>query len=186
MADDRLQNYVQAMEIDPASNKPIPKVVSQIEGGDGLAKLLVNADGSISVSILGADSNGGALKVILDSSNVILPVEVQAVLPQTVQTHNGVSIPPSGNNASTGWIDTDGYDKVAFVLKNDATIASSIDIRWSFDGSTIHGVDFAQLSGTSQYKTMITDTRARYFQIVAYNGDSAAAHVLNVWGYLKG
>ncbi|HLI46447.1 MAG TPA: hypothetical protein VKU94_04570 [Geobacterales bacterium] len=118
-------------------------------------------------------------------SNIVIPIDIQAHLQSTIQTHNAVSIPASGGSSPSAWIDTDGFDKVAFVMKNDATVTSNCDIRWSADGSNIHGVDFAVLGGANQYKTYIVDTKARYVQFSLINSDTASAHTFTAYAYLK-
>lgn len=118
-------------------------------------------------------------------SNIIVPTDVQSHLQSTIQTHNAVSIAVSGGTSASAWINTDGFDKVAFMLKNDATVTSNCDVRWSADGVNIHGVDFAILGGTSQYKTYLTDTRAQYVQFSIINNDTATAHTISAYAYLK-
>lgn len=118
-------------------------------------------------------------------SNIIVPTDLQSHLQSTIQTHNAVSVAVSGGTSVSSWIDTDGFDKVAFILKNDATVTSNVDVRWSADGSNIHGVDFAIMNGTSQYKTYLTDTRARYIQFNVINNDTVSAHTISAYAYLK-
>jgi len=142
---------------------------------------IVGADG-----IYAADVNpNGALEVDIEEASVIIPIDVQSHLQTTIQTHNAVSIALSSNSPSA-WFDTDGFDKIALTLLNDAGTTNSGDILWSNDGATQQGIDLVVLpSNTNQYKTAIIDTRARYFKLRLNNGDAALAHTMSAWAYLK-
>jgi hypothetical protein len=124
----------------------------------------------------------------LTGSNIAQPVDIQARLSQTIQTHSGVSVAPSGNSAgnyASTWIDCDGFDKIGITLNNDAATSSNIDIYWSNDNSAIHGREQNVIpSGTLAIRAGITDVKARYARVYVFNND-AAPHTFSAWAYLK-
>jgi hypothetical protein len=120
----------------------------------------------------------------LEESQVTLPTDIQTHLQQIIQTHAGVTVAPSTWNNS-GWIDTDGFDKIAINLKNDAAVNSQITADWSHDnGSTIIGNETPLATSNGQTRATIIDTKCRYIRINVQNGD-AASHVISTWAYLK-
>jgi hypothetical protein len=142
-----------------------------------------NDDGTVSqlVSISGADSNGGGLGI---STNEVLPVDIQARLSQTIQTHSGVSIAPSGSSGSV-WIDCDGFDKLAITTLNDASKSLAISVQWSHDGVNIQGAEMdIKSTGSYLWGATITDVKSRYVKVSIYNNDTAP-HTINAWIYLK-
>lgn len=125
----------------------------------------------------------GDANVNLNSSNIMLGVDIQSRYATTIQTHNAVTIAASGY--STGaWIDAGNFDKVAVTLVNDAQTTSAVNVAWSHDGSVVHANENNILSGTNNQKTAITDVKARYFRLVVTNGDTAS-HIMSAWAYLK-
>lgn len=121
----------------------------------------------------------------LNASNVIQPIDIQSHLQTTIQTHNAVSVATVTASNGTSWLDTDGFDKIAVTLLNDASTSSSLSIQWSSDGTTIQGYDLSIIpTGTGQQRSAITDTKMRYARIQIYNGDTAA-HTMSAWAYLK-
>lgn len=162
MAVDQTQ-YSVAMDTDPVSGYPMPKV-----------------------SIGGASTNGGALGVDITQADAIVPMDVQNHLTQTIQAFNAVSIPLSTTSQSA-WINCDGFLDVTFLLKNDASTNSYADFQYSFDGgTTIASADYTALvSSTSQNKTVNMPVKAPYIRINLANGDAGAAHTMSGWVYLR-
>lgn len=105
-------------------------------------------------------------------------------LQKTIQTHNAVSVAGSNGTSASSWIDTDGFDKLAVTLLNDASTSSSITIFWSNNGSTSHGIDDNLVNNTVNVKSTILDTKSRYAMIRLNNAD-AAAHTMSAWVLLK-
>lgn len=121
---------------------------------------------------------------IIESSDIMQPVEIQGHIQTTVQTHSGVTVAPTGSGQSA-WIDSLGFDKVAVTFLNDAGTASSLSIQWSNDGATVQGYESLIPSSTVKEKSGIVETKARYFKVLLWNNDSAAPHVMSAWAYLK-
>jgi hypothetical protein len=114
---------------------------------------------------------------------MILPVDIQSRLAQTIQTHNAVSIATTAWS-NGNWIDADGFDKVGVTMLNDASTSSQLNIQWSNDGSSIHGNENLLTTATSNLRQGITDIKARYFRVQLNNGDTIS-HTMSAWAYLK-
>jgi hypothetical protein len=117
-------------------------------------------------------------------SDIIIPVDVQARLSETIQTHNAVSVGASTGTSDSAWVDTDGFTEVGITIMNDAGTASLLHIYWSNDGVTNQGAIYNALTGTDNLKSYTTPTRARYIKVRLGNTD-AIAHVMSAWVYLK-
>lgn len=129
--------------------------------------------------------NDNPLAVNVMQGSGALGTDIQSHLQTTIQTHNAVSVTANNGFSSSSWIDTDGYDKIAIITKNDAATASNININWSPDnGTTLVGFEAIIPSATVQYRAGITDTKARYCRIDVVNGDTIA-HTMSSWVYLK-
>jgi hypothetical protein len=116
-------------------------------------------------------------------SEVMLPIDIQSHYQQTIQTHAGVMIAPSVGSGSV-FIDTNGFNEIAFTVANDATTATSIDVTWSHDGTSTQGVEYGVIPGTPRYKAINIPTKARYAKLTITNTDTAA-HTISAWAYLK-
>jgi len=112
------------------------------------------------------------------------PLAIQTRTPQTVQTHNAVSVPLS-SSVNGNWIDTTLFNAIALTLMNDGSTTSSLNVDWSNDGITLHGSEVAIASSTSRWKAGYVSTKARYARLSVVNGDAGAAHVMSAWAYLK-
>lgn len=155
--------------------------MTMIRDGNGN---VIDSTNPLSVSIAGANSAGGALGVDIQSSQVIQPVDVQARYAQTIQTHNAVSVAASGSS-NGAWIDSNGFDYIGVTFNNDAGTSSYLKFEWSNDGTNVHGEETGILNNTNMRKSYDIRTRARYFRLVLVNGDTAAAHIMSAWVYLK-
>jgi hypothetical protein len=121
----------------------------------------------------------------ITDSDAILPMGGEYRKQKMTQTHSGINIIANSFNVSTSWIDTDGFDKVALTMLNDANATCSMDLFWSHDQSTIQGKEVAALSSSAvRERAGVVDTKARYMKVVVVNGD-AAPHVFSSWIYLK-
>jgi hypothetical protein len=136
---------------------------------------IYNDDGSVSTQV------GG--NVGLDSSNAIIPIDIQSRLASTIQTHNAVSVGASAESLGT-WIPCDGFDKVSVTMKNDAGTASFITLQWSSDGSSVCGEDVQIINNSNPFKAIETGTKASYLRVRLYNSDTIA-HTMSAWIYLK-
>jgi hypothetical protein len=155
-----------------------------IMGPDGNL-LKVNTDGTLTVTIAGTDSSGGAVNTNLKSSEIIQPIDIQARLASTIQVVTGQVVAATTGTYASAWVDCDGFGDIAITFMNDAGTNSYVDIRWSHDGSTYQSAEFAIIpSNTAQRKAVSTPIKARYAQIVVANTD-AAPHTMNAWAYLK-
>jgi hypothetical protein len=139
------------------------------------------------VIISNYDEYGDPTEGVGISSNSMTPIDVQSRLQTTIQTHNAVNIPLSGNSyGNNTWMDCDGFDKIAITLLNDAVANNDVDVFFSNDGVSIHAQERLTLSAVStQYRDGITDTKARYFKIRVSNNDATLAHTMSAWAYLK-
>jgi hypothetical protein len=130
-------------------------------------------------------TDDGSAYVSLTESQIKVPVDMQAKYQTTIQTHNAVSVAANGGSSSSVFYDTNGFDKIAVTVLNDAGTTSQVDVQWSNDGTNWHATETIIASGTSQRKSGSMDTRARYVRAVLYNQDTSAAHVMSAWLYLK-
>jgi hypothetical protein len=138
------------------------------------------------VIISNYDEYGDPTEGVGISSNSMTPIDVQSRLQTTIQTHNAVSVALSGSSVETSYHDADGFSDIAVTLMNDASTASSLDIYWSNDGVNTHGIDAGFLpNATNRYRAGFTQIKARYFKIGISNIDSAVAHTMSAWAYLK-
>jgi hypothetical protein len=134
------------------------------------------------------DSNGNGigqtnpLAVRQVASDVIVPVDIQARLASTIQTHNAVSVAASGNSTSS-WIDTDGFLEIAVTVLSDLA-KFNITIQWSNDGNSLQGSDWDVKVSTKTNDSVSVTTKARYARLFLYNSDTAT-HIMSAWAYLK-
>src|SRR5574342_1168272 len=133
------------------------------------------------------DDGSTAQQVYSDNApdtNGIVPTDIQSHLTSTIQTHNAVSVPATTGTSASAWFPCDGYDKLALILLNDAATNSAMNIRWSFDNSTIHGNEQPMTTQTLKERAAIVDVKAPFFQVFIANTD-ASAHTMSAWAYLK-
>jgi hypothetical protein len=130
-------------------------------------------------------SNANQVYVANQIDTNIQPVDIQSRLATTIQTHNAVSVALSSNSLQSTWVDCDGFDKLAVTLLNGAVGQMSADVYWSNDGTSNHGFTKDVVNINSTLGSGITDIKARYAKIAVVNGDSAAAHTMSAWAYLK-
>jgi hypothetical protein len=129
------------------------------------------------------EGSDGATHTKLTGSNVAQPVDIQARYAQTIQTHSGVTIAPSGNSTQSSYIDCDGFDRIAVTSPSDANHAGTVELIWSNDGSSIHFYDTISTAATGT-RGGETSIKARYVKVNLKNAD-AAPHTMNAWAYLK-
>lgn len=134
-----------------------------------------NDDGSVAQLVAGE---------VETRSNEIAPVEIQARYSQTIQTHTNAVVAPTNGVSDSVWFDTEGFDKIAISLKNDASTNSVVELHWSHDNSNRTGLEAVMAASTLSERVAITDTKARYVKVRITNQD-AAAHTMNAWIYLK-
>jgi hypothetical protein len=104
---------------------------------------------------------------------------------KTIATHVEASV-PAGSYITSDWHDADGYDKIAITLTNDSAANSAVDVDWSHDGKTPQGKELNLIPDASTLQRAgITETKARYFRVILKNRDSATAHVMSAFAYLK-
>jgi hypothetical protein len=122
--------------------------------------------------------------ISIKESTAIVPVDIQARLASTIQTHNAVSVAANTTSIPTTWMDCDGFDKLGITVLNDAGTPSSSGVYWSNDGVNIHGVESTTAASVFQ-QAFIFDIKARYAKVRVNNGDATLAHVMSAWAYLK-
>lgn len=112
-------------------------------------------------------------------------VQVKGSSSKTVQTHDRVNVPLNGNNTNTDWILADGFTQLCVTMKNDAFTSSQVNVLWSNDGITQHGLDDGMVPTASvDARAANTRVKAKYFKLQVFNKDAAAAHVMSCWAYL--
>jgi hypothetical protein len=119
-------------------------------------------------------------------TGIMQPVDIQNRLAVTIQTHNAVSVGATSWSLQSGnWIDTNGFTEIGVTLVNSGTTNISLQILWSNDGSTQHGLDNVKsnVGGDTTYAGGVS-TRARYAKVNLYNYD-AASKTMSAWAYLK-
>jgi hypothetical protein len=140
---------------------------------------------AIPVKISGADANGGAINTNVKSSEIIQPVDIQARYAQTIPTHSGVIVTPSGSNANASWIDCNGFSDIAITLSNSGATPTRVNIYWSHDGATLQGIDVSALpSASNQYRAANIPIKARYAKLEVVN-ENASPATISTWTYLK-
>lgn len=134
--------------------------------------------------ILQPDENGQNPTVNIGDVNqsVMTPVNVSYHESTTIQTHNAVSVATVSWSVGS-WIDVSGYTQISGTVMNNATTTFNVQVQWSNDGSTEHGIDQVINNNTLQYGTFNTPTKARYARVSVYNGDTVA-HTMSAWVYL--
>jgi hypothetical protein len=87
----------------------------------------------------------------------------QARATSTIVTHNAASIAANTSSIPSTWIDTQDpnnpFTECDITLLNDAATAnSSLDLYWSNDGTTIHGINTGVIpAGTAQRRAYDPD-----------------------------
>ena len=149
-----------------------------IIGPDG-AQLKVNPDGTISVSIAGADSTGGAVNTSIKESQVIIPYDHQATLVNTTATHASILVPNANVNAQATWQPVpEGMSEFMQNMVADAAFATIwTSVYWSEDGATISGKTTTTVSA-SQAQTQKSSPSwlavgGNFYKAEIYNGDAA-------------
>jgi hypothetical protein len=134
------------------------------------------------------------LPVNIVGTGLILPVDTQARATSTIVTHNAASIAANTSSIPSTWIDTQDpnnpFTECDITLLNDAAANSSLDLYWSNDGTTIHGINAGVIpAGTAQRRAYDPDKSvrcaARWMKVVPTNLDGAAAHTMTVTVYSK-
>jgi len=143
------------------------------------------SDNPAFVKVIGIDPTTGVLKVMIDSTDKQLPIQIQSRLNTVIQTHNNTLLAPNAWSESSGWQDASKFDKLGLNMLNDASTSSQLYVYWSYDQSTKHGLEQLMPANTSNLRSAITDVKAPYFKIAILNGDTTTAHTMNVFAYLK-
>lgn len=113
----------------------------------------------------------------------IIPVDVQARMSQTIQTHSGAIVAQS-TSSDSAWIDTDGFGEIAITMLNSASTTSAVSLLWSNDGVSKQGEDIILTSNTQNRRAGATSTKARYVIVQIQNGNTVP-NTFNAWAYLK-
>ena len=155
---------------------PIPKSeLYYYDDNESIQKPLVDTDGLVKVNV--------------ENSDIMQPVEIQSRIQTTVQTHNGVTVSPSGNSSNSTFIDTNGFTDIGITVLNDSNTAQfAVTVLWSNDGANVHGAEAVLNSAVavwSNSRSVSVPTKARYFKIVLINSDASAPHIMSAWAYLK-
>lgn len=174
------------------ANAPLPKMAGGYPsfGSQNANELIVTPsglyvwNGSVWVPAM-ADVNGNQ-NVVISGSDILQPVDLQSHLQTMIQTHNAVSVALSGGWSQGSWFDTNGFDRLAWNFKNDASTNSDFYVDWSTDGTNAGqcGSDAVSLAGTANMKSGIVDTKARYARVALRNNDTVA-HTMSAWAFLK-
>lgn len=134
-----------------------------------------NDDGTISQLVSGESEV---------TTNDTLPVDIQARLSKSEQTHSGVTIAPSTWSTAGSWIDCSTFYDLGINLTNSLAQDTAIDIVWSHNGTTISGREADIKPGLLLEKAFLTQTKAPYVRIDVFNKHTAPV-TINTWAYLK-
>lgn len=126
----------------------------------------------------------GTIDQRIVESNIMMPIDIQGHLQQTIQTHNSTTIAPSGWSEMSTWIDTAGFDRIAFSLLNDASTNTVAIVFWSHDANTKHAESNILTTSAVNRRSNSVETQARYCKFSVQNGD-AAPHQVSAYVYLK-
>jgi hypothetical protein len=130
--------------------------------------------------------SGGAANVILNGSNVINPVDIQARYSQTIQTHSVVNIPDYDRSYSQ-WIDVSGFNEIEITAIGegepfDCYIEFSHDAnRIVFTDAFSYHTEGGQIDSEGGFSQKV---RTRYIRIIIMNG-APGVLVSSSWLYLK-
>lgn len=152
----------------------------KLTGSNGL-QAEVQEDGSLKVSIAGADSEGGAIGV---TTKDMLPTEIQRRHSETIQTHNNAMVAPSGT-VSSAYVDLDGFNDIGVTFTNSDATSSRVEVWWSNDKATVHGIQRIINSGTDRQRAGSLPVVARYALIRLVNEDAATPRTMSSWIYPK-
>jgi hypothetical protein len=119
----------------------------------------------------------------LVGSDSMIPIDLQSRYQKTIQVHNAVSV-SANSYANSSWIDASGYDKIGLTMLNDADVSTNLGVHWSNDGTGFHANEVVS-TGTSRMQFSVIETKARYFRVYVSNKDTASAHTMSAWAYLK-
>lgn len=137
---------------------------------------------SILNKVIADSTSQMAYGINLGDSKIQVPVEIQSIITETIQTHNAEPI-NAGSYLDSPWLDCSDADKLGLTLKNDAATASKIALQWSNDGAIVHGSEEI-MAGSNQEKTAIAETKAEYYRVRVYNDDTAS-HTMSAWSLKK-
>lgn len=104
---------------------------------------------------------------------------------KTIQTHNAVNLGINTWSIESTWRSCDGFDKLAASLADDGNFSNGLVVYWSFDGVTLHSQETIIIVGVRSAGSGITDIKAPYFKLSLGNTETAAAHTLSAWAFLK-
>jgi hypothetical protein len=125
------------------------------------------------------------LPVSIEDSGGAAQVDIQYRKQQYKPGLTGQII-PANNTGETAWIDTDGFDKVAFTYISDAASSNTAHVLFSNDNTNIHDIVLNALPTQAvKERGLVVETRARYVKLRIANNDGAAPHTFNAWAYLK-
>lgn len=103
---------------------------------------------------------------------------------KTIITHDKLYLDADGW-AESEWYSCEGFDKVGVTLLNDSTGESAVDIYWTHDVSTYHGMEYAVIeAGADRRKAGITEVKAKHFRFSLHNADTVG-HEFTVVAYLR-
>lgn len=154
---------------------------------DWIRKILMVGRSGNSVEV----DNDGNINTGLSNSKIVQPVDIQARLTQSIQTHTGVTI-PNNNGVSTGigWVDShvDGSPLTHLGITASMTSGTGMRIEVQFSNDGVNYFSFISVyDGTT--KDFATDKdiqlSARWFRISITNKDASAPKVTNAHAYLK-
>lgn len=125
------------------------------------------------------------MKVNQLDGTVIDAVHLSSISSQTIHTHKSVTVPAgSSSYGDSGWIDTCGYSKIAVTMISDASAPNFIYLVWSHDQSNNQGGETLVPTASSNLRSGITETKARYCRVQVKNEDTEP-HTMSAWAYLK-
>jgi hypothetical protein len=118
-------------------------------------------------------------------ATVSVPIDTQLTKRKqtTEQVLLSVAVAASGN-ATTGWLDTDGFDESAFTVLSQS-LNHKVSVYWSNDGGGTHGAEYDILpQSNQQHRAVIVQNKARYIKLRIDNTHTAT-QTFTAWLYRK-
>jgi hypothetical protein len=104
-----------------------------------------------------------------------------------VQTHDNVTVGADKSSISSMWVKLDGFSKASCICKGDGTHQMSMSIAWYLSNNNPSFLFEEAITSVQNVpgQAVVIDVKAPYAKLKVVNKDTANAHVMNAWMYLK-
>jgi hypothetical protein len=158
-----LTGYPHAMTIDPETGKPMPKSAVQLPG-----RILTDKD---------------EVKVSLQNSGIILPVEAQVVQNNAITLFASKAVNTMAWDTSAPYVNVSECSRIAVNTKVDSNKPFKVDLYWSEDGINVTTVQ-SIVDKTGQWDSQVIEVREPWVKVAPYNGDTVT-RTFEIKGYKK-